>query len=102
MAYALLAPGLEDFGLNILEANREQTLVVCHPDSGASELLDDSQCIKIDQNNELESLKKIIHTLAYQNKITVCPQKKSMSDFASEFDNLVRTYGKKYHFYRQS
>ncbi len=38
-AIALIAPGEEDFGLNILEANQAQTWVIAHHKSGATELL---------------------------------------------------------------
>lgn len=42
-AIALIAPGEEDFGLNIIEANQAQTWVIANQKSGAMELLNSQQ-----------------------------------------------------------
>ncbi len=42
-AIALIAPGEEDFGLNIIEANQAQTWIIANQKSGAMELLNTSQ-----------------------------------------------------------
>ena len=91
-ALALLAPGLEDFGINLLEANAAGTLVVTHPESGARELLTDQMAIDIDQSRPQESLRWLVTSLWQEEKQTVPRQKRDKVAFQRQWHKLVETY----------
>lgn len=61
-ALALVAPGQEDFGINLLEANQAGTWVIANARSGAMELLDERMAIAITTETEaavVDSIKQL-------------------------------------------
>ena len=95
-AYALLAPGEEDFGINLLEANAAGLLVVTHPRSGAAELLDNRQKRTIEERQTQESLKKQVDKIAAAGRQKVPAGEWSRQKFADEFASCINEYVKKH------
>lgn len=70
-AIALIAPGEEDFGLNIIEANQAQTWVIANQKSGAMELLDSSQAWFVPNQTQkalTQTLQAFCHTWQQQQQ----------------------------------
>jgi len=80
-ATALVAPGLEDFGINLLEANAAGTLVVTHPHSGSRELLDDTQALDLDPTDLPGNLAATLAQLSAQPNKTVTTQSFTTQSF---------------------
>ncbi|MBQ6449573.1 glycosyltransferase [bacterium] len=93
-ALALVAPGLEDFGINILEANQAGTLVITHPDSGARELLTSNMARDLDSQQLSVSLETVMARVYDQGKTLIPSQKLSRSDFVRLWREKVMTYEK--------
>jgi len=91
-ATALLAPGLEDFGINLLEANAAGTIVVTHPQSGARELLNADQAIDLDPENIQASLERAIKRLWQAPKISVTSQNHDINSFKRLWREKVAIY----------
>lgn len=91
-ALALVAPGLEDFGINLLEANQAGTLVITHPDSGARELLDEQQASDLDPQDLTDSLATTLTKIYQQDRILVNPQSLLRQDFRRLWREKVATY----------
>lgn len=81
-AVALIAPGEEDFGLNILEANQAHTWVIAHQNSGALELLDLRQSYPVataTQKALTQTLRIFCQTWQAQNRPTVWLRPKTIN-----------------------
>lgn len=87
-ATALIAPGLEDFGINLIEANQYQTLVIAHPKSGALELLDPSMFIEI-KNHNLTGLIDAIKQVETYEINNIKKQKSNTETFLHEFSEYI-------------
>jgi len=87
-AGALIAPGLEDFGINLIEANQHQTLVIAHPKSGALELLDSSMFIEI-KNPNLTGLIDAIKQVEKLKINNIKKQKNNTESFLQEFSEYI-------------
>ncbi|MBQ6154554.1 glycosyltransferase, partial [bacterium] len=88
-ALALVAPGLEDFGINLLEANSQGTLVITHPESGARELLSNDQALDLDPQDLAGSLQKVLQRVYRQSKNRVTAQKADTASFKKNWQKKV-------------